>query len=282
MYERQLLRELEALRVDVSNAAKKVVPATNGTPKPTIVPPLEDFGENPPPLPRPTTAPVSNGFQQHSPHMQSPPLTSQPGPSTQRPPHQAYSAQGPLVFSSQSSAQRNEPLSASSTQSSLSSSSAGPYSPTPSYVSPKPEIPAQSPGAGPSSTSYNTRTRTPVNEPPLGGRFVDGTKSMFVKPTQPPHLAPIPTSASSSFSTGPQYYSRVSSPLHSDPLSRPAAADPLNDTHTRAMNGQAMFGNSVDPLGNIKPSQMSSSMRLPPTRPKLDAREAASKLANMF
>jgi hypothetical protein len=281
MYERQLLRELEALRVDVSNAAKKVVPAANGAPKPTFVPPLEEFGENGHTLPRPTTAPVSNGFQQHSPHLQSPPLTSQPGPSTQRSPPLGYSAQGPLTFSSQSSAQRHEPLSASSTQSSLSSPT-GPYSPSSSHILPKSETLAQSPGAGPSFTqSQDTRTRTPVNEPPLGGRFVDGTKSMFIKPTQPPHPIPTSASSSSSFSAGPQYYSRVSSPLHGDPLSRPAA-NPLDDTPTRAMNGQATLGNGVDPLGHIKAGQMSSSMRVQPTRPRLDAREAANKLANMF
>lgn len=278
MYERQLLRELEALRVDVNNAAKKVVPATNGAPKPTVVPPLEEFGENPHPLPRPTTAPVSNGFQQYSPHTHSPPLTSQSGPSTHRPPNQAYS-QGPLTFASQSSAQTQEPLSASSTQSSV-TSPAGPYSPSPSHISPQPGIPPQSPGAGP-STNYNVRTSTPVNGPPLGGRFVDGSKSMFVNPTQPPHPVPIPTSGSSSFNAGPQYHSRLSSPLYSDPLNRPTA-DPLNDTPTRMMNEPAMLGNGVDPLGHIKPSQMSSSMRVQPTRPRLDAREAASKLANMF
>jgi hypothetical protein len=274
MYERQFLRELEALRVDVSNASKKAVPAANSAPKPTIIPPLEEFSENPHSFPRPTTAPASNGFQQRPPQMQSPPLTSQAGPST----HQGYSTQGPLTFSSQSSAQRHEPLSASSTQSSL-SSPVGPSSPSTSHVLPNNEIPTQSPGAGPSSLSHNTRTVFPANEPPLGGRFVDGTKSMFVKPTQP--HAPIPTSASSSSITGPQYPSRGSSPLYSDPLSRPAA-DPLDNTPRRAMNRQARPGSGADPLGYHKQNQMSNSMRGQPTRPRLDAREAASKLANMF
>lgn len=277
MYERQLLRELEALRVDVSNAAKKVEPAANGAPKPTIVPPLEDFNEHPHHLPRPTTAPVSNGFQPQSPHLQTPPHTSQPGSSTQQPP-QSYSAQGPLSFS-QPSARSHEPLSASSTHSSLSSPT-GTFSPSPS---PRPEMLAESPGAGPSSAlGQNTRTQSPVNGPPLGGRFVDGTKSMFIKPTQPSHPAPIPTSSSSSsFNASPQYHPRVSSPLHSDPLSRPAADSP-NDAPKWTMNGQTTLGNRVDPLGHIKPSQMSSSMRIQPARPRLDAREAASKLANMF
>lgn len=262
--------------MDVSNASKKAVPAANNAPKPTIIPPLEEFGENPHSFLRPTTAPVSNGFQQRPPQMQSPPLTSQAGPST----HQSYSTQGPLTFSSQSSAQRHEPLSASSTQSSL-SSPAGPSSISTSHVLPSNEIPTQSPGAGPSSLSHNTLTGSPANEPPLGGRFVDGTRSMFVKPTQPPPHAPIHTSASFSSITGPQHHSRGSSPLHSDPLSRPAP-DPLDNTPGRAMNGQARPGSGADPLGFHKQNQMSNSMRAQPTRPRLDAREAASKLANMF
>lgn len=38
----------------------------------------------------------------------------------------------------------------------------------------------------------------------------------------------------------------------------------------------------VDPLGLAKPSYMSQSMRVTNNRPRLDAREAASKLANFF
>jgi hypothetical protein len=174
-------------------------------------------------------------------------------------------------------------LSASSTQSSF-SSPPGTLSPSSSQVLPGPQIPAQSPGAGPSSAmSQDTRARTSVNDPPLGGRFVDGTKSMFVKSTQSPHPASIPTSASSSssFSGRPLHHSQVVSPLHNDPLVRPAA-DPLSSTPSRVMNGQATLSNGVDPLGHLTPSQMSSSMRIQPTRPRLDPREAASKLANMF
>jgi hypothetical protein len=42
--------------------------------------------------------------------------------------------------------------------------------------------------------------------------------------------------------------------------------------------GEAAF----DPLGQAKVVPMTGSMRVRPTRPRLDAREAASKLANMF
>jgi hypothetical protein len=40
---------------------------------------------------------------------------------------------------------------------------------------------------------------------------------------------------------------------------------------------------TMDPLGMGRPGAfMSASVRVQPTRPRLDAREAASKLANMF
>ena len=42
-------------------------------------------------------------------------------------------------------------------------------------------------------------------------------------------------------------------------------------------------GGGLDPLGMARPGAfMSASVRVQPTRPRLDAREAASKLANMF
>jgi len=43
-----------------------------------------------------------------------------------------------------------------------------------------------------------------------------------------------------------------------------------------------MQSDGLDPLGQARPSYMSQSVRVTPTRQKLDAREAASKLANMF
>jgi hypothetical protein len=293
MYERQLLRELEALRVDVSNAAKKVAPTSNGAPKPTVVPPLEDFNENRIPVPRPApSAPVSNGFQQPPPHLQNPPHTAyNTGPSPQRPP-QGYlshgrsardqSLQGPLS-PQQSSMQSQEPLSASSTHpfSAYSSSFSTPSTHTqPRFTAPPP----QSPGAGPSSPtpSQITFAKPPLDEPPLGGRFVDGTKSMFVKPTPSSHPPLVPVSASSTFASGPLQRPPMENPLHADPLGG-GAVSPLHDAPPpRTMNGQALQSNGFDPLGHIKPQQMSSSVRVTPTRPRLDAREAASKLANMF
>ncbi|RDB20126.1 Vacuolar protein sorting-associated protein 17 [Hypsizygus marmoreus] len=290
MYERQLLRELEALRGDVSNAAKKVVPAINGVPKPTVIPPLEEYNDNhvPPPRP-PPTGPMANDFQQNRAQLPNPPHTSRnPGPTPQRPPIQSYPSQGPPAQSTfpqgplSSPAgplgQRQEPLSASSTQ-----PQRGSFSPAPSHSSFRSTIPPQSPGAGPSSSSYSqiTFAKPPLDEPPLGGRFVDGTKSMFIKPTQAPHAPPPLGSPSSTFNQHPQ---RTESPLQYDPLSRPAAPAAYNapSRPLNGMNGQIPQGNGFDPLGHIKPHQMSSSVRVQPTRPRLDPREAASKLANMF
>jgi len=44
--------------------------------------------------------------------------------------------------------------------------------------------------------------------------------------------------------------------------------------------GQQAAG--IDPLSQVRSQQMAQATRTQPTRPRLDAREAASKLANMF
>ncbi|KAG6903424.1 hypothetical protein C0995_005447 [Termitomyces sp. Mi166 len=271
MYERQLLRELEALRVDVSNAANKIVLSTNGVPKPTVVPKLEDSNGH-------SFVSPSDGFQR-SPH---PPHSAQPGPAPSRPPLQSFPSQGPLSqvptqgssFLAQPPYQNQDPRATSPT--STPASQPPPFSPPPSHPSFRPSLPSQSPGAGPSSPGPNFQTSPYSNEPPLGGRFADGTKSMFIQPTQAPHN-PLPSLASSStFDSRPH----AGDPLNVDPLMRPAPVLPLPGS-TRPMNGQ-ISQNSVDPLAHIKPHQMSASVRVQPTRPRLDAREAASKLANMF
>ncbi|KAG6817846.1 hypothetical protein H0H87_001678 [Tephrocybe sp. NHM501043] len=273
MYERQLLRELEALRVDVSNAAKKVVPAANGAPKPTNIPKLEDFNERPH-LSRPT--PQTNGVQRPS----NPPHTALPGPTSHRPPLHSFPSQGPPSQGgpsqgpqtpAQSAYQNQDVLSPSSTQ--TLSSQRAPFSPPTSHSSFRPGMPPQSPGAGPSSPAPSFAKPLHNNEPPLGGRFVDGTKSMFIQPSQPIHSTP-PTSTSDG-------RPHAGDPLNTDPLLRPASASPLHGPTSRPMNGQDSY-NGSDPLAHLKPHQMSASVRVQPTRPRLDAREAASKLANMF
>ncbi|KDR83886.1 hypothetical protein GALMADRAFT_219715 [Galerina marginata CBS 339.88] len=294
MYERQLLRELEALRGDISNAANKVVPAPNGIPKPSVVPALEDYSQRTQPLP---SAPIANGFHPQAPHAQPPHtagIPSQNGFIPHKVPVQAQNSLNPppsplpSAFP-QTPVGRQDPLSAASFRSfSSMQSPQAPPSPTPSQQFARQPLPPQSPGAGPSSstTSY-TPTVTPkqaADQPPLGGRFVDGTKSMFVARTSSvPRPSPLSFSASTSNiqaegpSSGP---SAPFDPLRSD--SYPAVSSPLNNAVQRDATQQLYRPHDFDPLGLIKPHQMSNSVRVQPTRQRLDAREAASKLANMF
>ncbi|KAF9478180.1 hypothetical protein BDN70DRAFT_880353 [Pholiota conissans] len=290
LYERQLLRELEALRVDVSNAAKKVVPVANAAPRPSIVPPLEDFSERLHPEPVPS-APISNGFNRPS-HTQSsfqPPHTAGIPSQNGFVPHRLPGQQPNTYNSSPSQSSppsplpqtpigRQDPLSATSTRSFTPLQT--PISAAPQQFAKQPLRP-QSPVAGPSSPSFIQPAVPPkpsVDEPPLGGRFVDGTKSMFVtKTTSSPR--PSPLSFSSSVSNITESTSNAPfDPLRSD--SYPVAS-PLTDSSARTFS-QPSRPQETDPLGNIRPHQMSASLRVQPTRPRLDPREAASKLANMF
>jgi len=255
MYEKQLLRELEALRPDVNNAAKKVTPQSNGVPRPSVIPPLEDFSNVPP---RPASVVSSNpSISNRGPSIMSPSMAaSQP---YGRPPPQPAGA-------SISSVAKQDPLAA---QLPVAASRPQTYSP----------LPPQSPGAGPSTSpapTQSTFARSPAEEgPPLGGKFVDGARSMFVKPPSSPPLGPAASS------TPTQINPRVRSPLYFDPLSRPSTV-PSVESSSRGLNGRAMQSDEFDPLGQTKANYMSQSVRVAPTRPRLDAREAASKLANMF
>ncbi|PPQ77368.1 hypothetical protein CVT25_010950 [Psilocybe cyanescens] len=288
MYERQLLRELEALRVDFSNADKKVVPSGGGVPKPSIVPPLEDYSERSHPDPAPT-APLSNGF--HQPAYAQPPhtagITSQNGFTPHRVPIQAPN---PVLGNPQSPLPPPFPQTPVGRQDPLSAASIRSFQPTQSPLSPsnsqfaRHPLPSQSPGAGSSSpgVSYtpNVAPKPSINEPPLGGKFVDGTKSMFVtKSTSGPRPSPL------SFSSSTSNIQRPTSSAPFDPLrsdSHPPFSSPLNDPSGQGSVQQPSRPQETDPLGSIRPHQMSSSVRVQPMRPRLDAREAASKLANMF
>ncbi|CAA7259639.1 unnamed protein product [Cyclocybe aegerita] len=295
MYERQLLRELEALRGDISNAAQKVLPPTNGAPKPTYVPPLEDYSERPHPEPMPS-APITNGFPRQAPVQ--PPHTagiaSHNGPQGFIPHKVPSPAPNPLYPHSpvpshfpQTPIGRQEPFSAASIRSFVQ----GPPSPAlPPQPARQPFPPPQSPGAGPSSSSVPpspTVASRAIAEPPLGGRFVDGTKSMFV-PRSTSSPRPSPLAFSSSTSNLPHANattsSSSSSSAHFDPLrsdTYPTTSSAVQSSE-RGLPQQPSGPVDVDPLGSIKPHQMSASVRVQPTRPRLDAREAASKLANMF
>ncbi|KAF9076982.1 hypothetical protein BDP27DRAFT_1357740 [Rhodocollybia butyracea] len=275
MYERQLLRELEALRADVANAANKVAPSSTTAPKPTVILPLEEPA--PPPFLPP--APVSNGYRQDTPppRMQTPPTIRAPPPST----FNSHNNIDPLLGATTSRGLLSQPpISPSPSQqtfnsrgsistSSSFSSRQGQFAPSvPS--SPRQPLLAQSPGAGPSTPTLE-RTRTPLDDgPPLGGRFGDGTRSMFVNPSSP--LTPASPS-SSAFNRG------GGDPLMGTIPVRPSSA---LDGNRKGMNGNGIIQNDLDPLGLAKPTYMTGSVRVQPTRPRLDAKEAASKLANMF
>lgn len=106
--------------------------------------------------------------------------------------------------------------------------------------------------------------------PPLGGRFVDGTKSMFIQPS------------SSAQTQGSRFSTAAPRPSNTDPLlgGPLMSSDPIQRPGTT--DGTSRGTGDVDPLGGIRPAHMSASVRVQPMRRKLDAREAASKLANMF
>jgi hypothetical protein len=250
MYERQLLRELEALRSDIGDAAKKVV-ATNDVPRPSVVPPLEDYSA-PPPAHTPSQVEVPPQLPRQSIHTHAAAPRTQPLP--------------PLPK--------------------LSSSVPGPSSMVPALP------------------SVILRPPVVTNEPPLGGRFVEGSKSMFVKPSpsrasRASPLSPtFPANASQSHIQRPL---RSSAPGPTSPPPARTAIDPLLGTPIGSPSGGPSNGvgpdpalpaakvgfvgqpDPLDPLAHSRPGAfMSSSVRVQPTRSRLDAREAASKLANMF
>lgn len=140
----------------------------------------------------------------------------------------------------------------------------------------------QSPSAGPSTARSSTTLSSPPISPPLqGGRFGDGTQSMFVKTTPSPFGPPAAgPSSSSSLPQGPLggivQTSTPTSPSSSHFLT---GTDPLSAPSVASMRTQQQ---ALDPLAHLAPTNMSQSMRVQPSRPRLDARVAASKLANMF
>ncbi|OAX44021.1 hypothetical protein K503DRAFT_679743 [Rhizopogon vinicolor AM-OR11-026] len=232
MYEKQLLRELEALRTDVNNADQKVAPPQpNAFPKPPVVLPLED--DTQPTHTKATPSVIS--VAKHSNRVPS---------STPSPTHSSF---------------RHNPL------------------------------PPQSPGAGPSTPQRSPfapphTLPQPQREtgPPLGGRLVNGTKSMFISSSPSPLGPPAAASASSpSLPQGPlggTIHSPTPSFAPSDPLA--VSTPSLSTANVPARSASAQ--QAVDPLGMFTATNMTQSMRVQPSRPRLDARLAASKLANMF
>ncbi|KIY49439.1 hypothetical protein FISHEDRAFT_41755 [Fistulina hepatica ATCC 64428] len=223
MYERQLLRELEALRVDVAGANAKVVPYANGVPRPTIIPPLEDFSR--PPLQTAPPMRAANGLASPNLQPQSPPYSTP-----------AYASTSSNV------AEPHVPPSPSSTLAIY------PQQDSSSSVTPSPQT----------MTATATANSDPLLSPSLSTNRTQTSNG--------------PLLVGSLSAAGPSQAGRV---LPSDPLlgaslsaSMPAAVRPAT--------------NDLDPLGQVKVPNMSASVRLPSGRQRLDAREAASKLANMF
>lgn len=221
MYERQLLRELEALRTDVNNANQKIAPPNpNGIPKPSVILPLED--------------------DTYTHTRATPPVAKPPN--------------------------RMPPSAPSPTQSSFRQH----------------PLPPQSPGAGPSTPQRSSFAPPQPREagPPLGGRFADGTQSMFVNAASPSPLGPPVAASSPSLAQGP-LGGTIHSPVPSS-ATHPLAGFAQSPSASNAPVRSASAQQAVDPFGMFAPTNMSQSMRVHPSRPRLDARVAASKLANMF
>jgi hypothetical protein len=357
MYERQLLRELEALAPDVAAAANKVQPPPpNGVPRPTVILPLEEYSKPRPSTPStpPATAAVTGTMTRAgtvppavaTAHKQPlsasailPPSSTAPfRPHTQShspPPMLSHSASASPAtnprtqfspLSPPPSAPAQDPLSAAIT----------PYS----AVFPRQPL-AQSPSAGPSTLSP-TPTPTPTfsqsqtythtqyrpthtPEPPLGGRYLDGSKSMFISPPALGHAraahtysqshSPSPSTPSPSAPAFPSVAGAVRARAGSlgrasgavvtgvNPLAPSAGPGVYPGSGSGAGGGAGASASAnghgredVDPLGQVAVRPMtlslttSSSVMLgkagtvgrTPVRARLDAREAASKLASMF
>jgi hypothetical protein len=98
--------------------------------------------------------------------------------------------------------------------------------------------------------------------------FIQPSSSSFPSPSAQVQGSGSSTAVPRSSNTDPL----LGGPLmSSDPIKRPGTTD-----------GTSRGAGDVDPLGGIRPAHMSASVRVQPMRRKLDAREAASKLANMF
>jgi hypothetical protein len=232
MYEKQLLRELEALRTDVNNADQKVAPLKpNAFPKPPIVLPLED--------------------------------DTQP----------TYTKATPSITSVAKSSNWVSPSVPSPTQSSFR------HNP----------LPPQSPGAGPSTpqrSSFAPPHTVPQSQretgPPLGGRLVNGSKSMFISstpsPLGPPAATPVSPPSLPQGPLGGTIHSPTPSFAPNDPLAVSTSSPSTSHVPVRSASAQQ----AVDPLGMFAPTNMTQSLRVQPSRPRLDARLAASKLANML
>lgn len=288
MFERQLLKELEALRPAISSAADKVVPHVNGIPKPTVIPPLEDSKPVPPPVkntpnPPPLTAPSFStsripGASPVAPGPRAGPPLQQPGPEIVRSmtsPHSTSPQRQPQIPALANP--HNDPLLGNGFVDGTKSMFARPSQfCTPSTMT--------------SSTSASVLPTSSPAPPPPAPKVLP--PSVVVQQEVQKNYDPLS-------STGRGIVRASSTPII-EPLKQPdpvgpmgplGPLGPLGPTLTRsngAMMTQSVIVQStqkpedgLDPLGMAKPTNLAASMR-PPQRPRLDPREAASKLANMF
>lgn len=257
MYERQSLRELETLRSDVANAAKKVSSPSTGPPKPKVILPLEDYSDYPRSAP---IAPTTNGGRVGTPPTSSATFNPRSKPALSVDPLANSQSRQSAPSQVQAFPGLDDPLSPSflvaPQQTAVS---------TPTLVSPGTQVlppptqqtkvaPVQLPGVG--SSSY----QSPLHAPPLD-RFDDGSRTRpAVASTSQPTTATL-----------------VGSSQTFDPLRSSAQVTATSPSNTSTFQGQQAAG--IDPLSQVRSQQTT---RMQPTRPRLDAREAASKLANMF
>ena len=292
MYERQLLKELEALRPDISGAADKVVPQANGVPKPTVILPLEE-----PPVPKPAPPPVKNPPN-------SPPLTTHSfstsripdaspaipeprlGPPLQQPsPEIVRSMTSPQPTSPQRATPAPPPVESNDDPLLGNRFADGTRS---MFVRPSPQF--HTPSTITSSTSASVLlTTTPAPPPPVPKVLppsvvvqqearknhdpLSNPSTVIARPSSTPIMQP----SKQPEPVGPMGPLGPLGPLGPTPTYRngPMMTQSVIVQPTLKPNG------GLDPFGMAKPTNMTASMRAP-QRPRLDPREAASKLANMF
>lgn len=230
MYEKQHLKELEALRPDFANAARKA--------------PLPPPVKVPPPV-RPLTPPRVQPMPQTAPL---------PPPAPQVPTPQTYTPRPPAGPLSTPQPPAHVP----------------PHVPSPIRpISAQEPLSPSSPSAGPSTPRYTDASN-----------YTSASKSMFITPTNiptplTPGGAPTPTSPTPSAKGFVSHSAGMSDPLLSPGPSYTASQSSYtsqSQTLGRATNGKGLY----------QQHPLAASMQVPTPTRRLDAREAAAKLANFL
>lgn len=271
VYERQFLRELEALRPDVRNAASKAPEPV----KPIVppAPPLEDLQPfrpthfSPAPVPRAPPAPIVGGPLAPGPVPPTrggfAPLPATPvSPAPRSPMPQSPAA--PFVPVSAAPGPRGPPLITSDPPLMGAGVQYSARSPRDPLAPVSPGAGSSSAGPGPSSQPGTPAIGHPGNGFANGNGYTDplrGTQSMIVTPN--------------SAGGRPGFYEQRS-PLTPNGYPQPSSPQTMNHLPpgVRVDGLPGNGSNFVHPLAR--------SMAPTPTRSRLDAREAAAKLANFL